>query len=142
MSRLQVWLPPKDDVLAPGEFNHGTAGPVLFDFSSAPATVGGFDSASCTADISWGGGSAFYMEGCKRLCFLFFLFFRAGVLADDTSLIGVSCTKADEQEDVTEQRNRQIKTAAKQSRIRRTPLFVTKSSPSINLRRQGSSSLP
>ncbi|CAM9497054.1 unnamed protein product, partial [Ectocarpus fasciculatus] len=55
-----VWLPPKDDVLAPGVFNQGTPGPRWFDFSSAP-DVDGFDSSSCSADITWAGQRAFRM---------------------------------------------------------------------------------
>ena len=58
--RVQVWLPPKDDVLAPGIFNEGTPGPRWFDFSSAP-DMPGFDSSSCAADITWAGKRAFHM---------------------------------------------------------------------------------
>lgn len=57
----QVWLPPKDDVLAPGVFNQGTPGPRWFDFSSAP-DVDGFDSSACSADITWAGQRAFHMH--------------------------------------------------------------------------------
>lgn len=57
----QVWLPPKDDVLAPGVFNQGTPGPRWFDFSSAP-DVDGFESSSCSADITWAGQRAFRMH--------------------------------------------------------------------------------
>lgn len=57
----QVWLPPKDDVLAPGVFNQGTPGPRWFDFSSAP-DVDGFNSSACSADITWAGQRAFRMH--------------------------------------------------------------------------------
>ncbi|CAM9811215.1 unnamed protein product [Ectocarpus sp. 12 AP-2014] len=56
-----VWLPPKDDVLAPGVLNQGTPGPRWFDFSSAP-DVDGFDSSACSADITWAGKRAFHMH--------------------------------------------------------------------------------
>ncbi|CAN0165683.1 unnamed protein product [Pylaiella littoralis] len=56
-----VWLPPKDDVLAPGIFNEGTPGSQFFDFSDAPDTPG-FDSSSCSADITWAGARAFRMQ--------------------------------------------------------------------------------
>eukprot|EP00903_Cladosiphon_okamuranus_P013122 g12238.t2 len=56
-----LWLPPKDDILAPGIFNEGTPGPRWFDFSSAPG-MPGFDSTSCPTDITWGGRSAYHMD--------------------------------------------------------------------------------
>ncbi|CAM9146176.1 unnamed protein product [Scytosiphon promiscuus] len=55
-----LWLPPKDDVLAPGIFSEGTPGPRWFDFSGAP-DVPGFNSSSCSADITWAGQRAFHM---------------------------------------------------------------------------------
>eukprot|EP00752_Nemacystus_decipiens_P014352 g12769.t1 len=55
-----VWLPPKDDILAPGMFSEGADGPRWFDFSSAP-DMPGFDSRSCVADITWAGQRAFHM---------------------------------------------------------------------------------
>ncbi|CAM9408479.1 unnamed protein product, partial [Hapterophycus canaliculatus] len=55
-----LWLPPKDDVLAPGIFNEGTPGPRWFDFSSAP-DVPDFNSSSCSTDITWAGLRAFHM---------------------------------------------------------------------------------
>lgn len=58
---LQVWFPPKDEVLAPGFFSEGTPGPRGFDFSSAP-DVGGFDSDTCTRDIIWKDRKAMKME--------------------------------------------------------------------------------
>ena len=59
-----MWLPPKDDVLAPGIFNEGTPGPRWFDFSSAP-DMPAFDSSSCAADITWAGQRAFHMYQCE-----------------------------------------------------------------------------
>lgn len=56
-----VWLPPKDDVLAPGLFNEGTHGPRWFDFTSAP-DMPGFNSSTCTTDITWAGQRAFHMH--------------------------------------------------------------------------------
>ncbi|CAN0445112.1 unnamed protein product, partial [Ascophyllum nodosum] len=56
-----VWLPPKDDILAPGIFNEGNPGPRWFDFSSAP-DVEGFESVSCRAHITWAGQRAFHMD--------------------------------------------------------------------------------
>ncbi|CAN0323051.1 unnamed protein product [Pylaiella littoralis] len=56
-----VWMPPKDDVLAPGVFNEGTPGPRWFDFSSSPG-MPGFDSNSCPTNITWGGRSAARMD--------------------------------------------------------------------------------
>lgn len=56
-----MWLPPKDDVLAPGIFNQGTPGPRWFDFSSAP-DMPGFDSSTCARDITWAGQRAFHMH--------------------------------------------------------------------------------
>lgn len=77
---MEVVLPPKDDTIAPGIFNQGTPGPRWFDFSNAP-DVKGFDSSTCTVDVSWGGKTAFRMEerernsnagaffrGCLRFC--------------------------------------------------------------------------
>lgn len=57
----QVWLPPKDDILAPGMFNKGTPGPLWFDFSTAP-DVKGFRSLSCKANITWAGPRAFRLD--------------------------------------------------------------------------------
>ena len=56
-----MWLPPKDDVLAPGIFNEGTPGPRWFDFSTAP-DVPGFESSTCPTDITWAGQRAFRMN--------------------------------------------------------------------------------
>ncbi|CAM9966980.1 unnamed protein product [Pylaiella littoralis] len=56
-----LWLPPKDDILAPGVFNEGTPGPRWFDFSSAP-DMPRFDSTSCPTYITWGGRSAYHMD--------------------------------------------------------------------------------
>ncbi|CAM9267666.1 unnamed protein product [Ectocarpus sp. 12 AP-2014] len=58
----QVWLPPKDDVLAPGIFNEGTPGPRWFDFSSAP-DVEGVDLGRCPNDIIWENRGAMQMAG-------------------------------------------------------------------------------
>eukprot|EP00903_Cladosiphon_okamuranus_P021969 g20199.t1 len=57
-----VWLPPKDDTLAPGVFNTGTPGPRWFDFTRAP-DVAGFNASSCPALIAWTPKQAFRLDG-------------------------------------------------------------------------------
>ena len=60
VKQIQVELPPKDEILAPGIFSKGTPGPRWFDFTSAP-DVEGFDSSICDSDITWAGQRAFRM---------------------------------------------------------------------------------
>lgn len=48
--QVQVVLPPKDDILAPGELSEGDPGLRWFDFSNGQ-DVEGFNSSTCAADI-------------------------------------------------------------------------------------------
>lgn len=56
---LQVTLPPKDPVLAPGLFSDGVFGPRHFDFSDAPDVPGFNSSSECAGDYTLGGSEAY-----------------------------------------------------------------------------------
>ena len=55
---IEVTLPAKDPVLAPGIFGEGSDGPRHFDFSDAP-DVPGFDMNACQDEYNIGGNVAY-----------------------------------------------------------------------------------